>query len=75
MNGRKFPLAFVVSFLCFVFITVPAYGYADPNTVGLVSQILTPLLIIAGASVTFLRQRIVSALSGISRRLRRRADA
>ncbi len=75
MNGRKFPRAFVVSFLCFVFITVPAYGYADPNTVGLVSQILTPLLIIAGASVTFLRQRIVSALSGISRRLRRRADA
>jgi hypothetical protein len=56
---------------------MPLYGlvYADPNTVGLVSQILTPLLIIVGASVTFLRQRIVAALSGLSRRLRRRANA
>ena len=75
MPCRKSSFAFVVCFLCFFLITVPAYGYADPNTVGLVSQILTPLLIIAGASVTFLRQRIVSALSGLSRRFRRRSDA
>jgi hypothetical protein len=75
MHHWKLSLTSVVCFLCFVFTTIPAYGYADPNTVGLISQILTPLLIIAGASVTFLRQRIVSALSGLSRRLRRRADA
>jgi hypothetical protein len=75
MQHRKFFLTSVVCFLCLVFTTIPAYGYADPNTVGLVSQILTPLLILAGASITFLRQRIVSALSGLSRRLRRRTEA
>lgn len=75
MNRRRALPAFALCFLGFVLITSPAYGYGDPNTVGLLSQILTPLLIIAGASVTFLRQRIASLFSGVSRRLRRRADA
>jgi hypothetical protein len=75
MNRRSGLAAMVMCFLGFVLITSPAYGYGDPNTVGLLSQLLTPLLIIVGASVTFLRQRIVSLFSGVSRRLRRRADA
>lgn len=75
MSGKGLVPAFVMCFLGFLLIASPAYAYADPNTVGLLSQILTPLLIIAGASVTFLRQRIASLISGVTRRLRGRADA
>jgi hypothetical protein len=75
MNRRSLLPAFVMCFLGFTLITSPAYAYADPNTVGLLSQILTPLLIIIGASVTFLRQRIASLFAGLTRRLRGRADA
>ena len=72
---RNFPTAVVLACLCFMFITIPAYGYTDPNTVGLLSQILTPLLITAGACITFLRKSIVGVIAGLSRRLRRRSDA
>ncbi len=71
---QRFPTAFLVGCLCVVFVTIPAYGYTDPNTVGLISQILTPLLITAGACLTFLRKSVGAALSGLSRRLRRRSD-
>ena len=71
---RRFPTVVVLSCLCFVLITMPAYGYTDPNTVGLLSQILTPLLITAGACLTFLRKSIIDAFTGLSRRLRRRSD-
>jgi hypothetical protein len=73
-SPRKFPVLLLVC-LCIVFMTIPAYGYTDPNTVGLLSQILTPLLITAGACLTFLRKSIGDAIAGISRRLRRRSDA
>ena len=72
---RNFPTAVVLSCLCFVFITIPAYGYTDPNTVGLLSQILTPLLITVGACLTFLRKSLGDAIASLSRRLRRRSDA
>jgi hypothetical protein len=74
--SRKALIAFLVCSLCFVFITIPAYGYADPNTVGLISQIFTPPLLLAlGAGVTFRRKYVGAALAGLSRRLRRRTDA
>ena len=73
-SSRKLPIAFAVGCLCLVLMTMPAYGYTDPNTVGLISQILTPLLITAGACVTFLRKSIVDAFSGLTRRFRRRSD-
>jgi len=72
-NKQKFSIAIIVG-LCFVLMTVPAYGYADPNTVGLLSQVLTPLLITAGACVTFLRKSIASAFSGLWQRVRRRSN-
>lgn len=56
-------------------LRVPLYAYIDPNTAGILSQILTPLLITAGMCVTFLRKRIVALFSGIVRLLRRQADA
>ena len=73
--SRKAPTAFLACCLCFVFITIPAYGYTDPNTVGLISQILTPLLLTLGAGVTFFRKWVGAAFAGLSRRLRRRTDA
>ena len=73
-SSQKFPIVFVLGCLCLIFLTIPAYGYTDPNTVGLLSQILTPLLITAGACLTFLRKSIVDAFAGIARRFRRRSD-
>jgi hypothetical protein len=72
-NSRKLIWVTVCAF-SLIFITIPAYGYTDPNTVGLISQILTPLVITAGATLTFLRKRIVTALSGLMQRLRGKAD-
>src|SRR6266478_5133103 len=73
MNSHsRFPIAIVACLLCLVLLTVPAYGYADPNTVGLLSQVLTPLLITAGACATFLRKSIAVAFAGLWQRLRRR---
>jgi len=74
----KKPLAFAAMGLaCALLIptvVVPAYGYIDPNAAGLVSQILTPLLVVLGAGVTFFRKQVGALFSGISRRIRGRAD-
>jgi hypothetical protein len=67
--------AVLVCLLCVVAITSPAYAYIDPNAAGLVSQIITPLLVAAAAGLTFFRKRISEVFSSVSRRLRRRADA
>lgn len=75
MKRPSFPAALIFCLFCFAFITVPAYGYADPNTVGLISQVLTPLLITAGACLTFLRKSILAVFSRMWRRVRGRADA
>jgi hypothetical protein len=74
-HNRKFPAAVVVGCLGLLLITVPAYGYADPNTIGLLSQMVTPLLIIAGACATFLRKGIANVFGRVFRRLRGRSDA
>jgi hypothetical protein len=71
---RNVPIALVVAVLCLVFIATPAYAYIDPNAAGLVSQILTPLLVAAAAGLTFFRKRVAEVFAGLSRRLRRRAD-
>jgi hypothetical protein len=71
---RNVPIALVVCCMCFIFITTPAYAYVDPNAVGLVSQIVTPLLIAVAAGVTFLRKQVGAVFSGLWHRLRRRAD-
>ena len=68
-------IALVVAVSCFVLLAVPAYGYADPNTVGLVYQILTPILLTAGACFTFLRKSLISFFGWLWQQLRGRADA
>jgi hypothetical protein len=73
-HRRNAPAVLVLAVLCLVFIATPAYAYIDPNAAGLVSQILTPLLIAAAAGLTFLRKQIGATFSALFRRLRRRAD-
>jgi hypothetical protein len=72
--SRNVSAAWVVCCLCLLFITTPAYAYIDPNAAGLVSQIITPLLIAAAAAATFLRKQIGAVFSALSRRMRRRPD-
>jgi hypothetical protein len=72
---RNLLLALLACFLYVVMIATPAYAYIDPNAAGLVSQIITPLLVAAAAGLTFFRKRIAEVFSSVSRRLRRRADA
>ena len=75
MKSRlKVAAAIATCCLCFVLVATPAYAYIDPNAAGLVSQIITPLLIAAAAAATFLRKQIGAFFSAISRRFRRRPD-
>lgn len=72
---RRVLPAMLVCFLFVVAIASPAFAYIDPNAAGLVSQIVTPLLVVAAAGLTFFRKRVAEVFCGVSRRLRRRADA
>jgi hypothetical protein len=72
--SRNVPIALVAAVLCLVFVATPAYAYIDPNAAGLLSQIITPLLVAAAAGFTFFRKQVGSLFSRMSRRLRRRAD-
>ena len=58
--------------LCGLLLAAPAYAYVDPNATSLLTQILTPMLIIAAASVTFLRKQTSSAIGWLADRIRRR---
>jgi hypothetical protein len=55
-------------------MAVPAQAYIDPNAAGLLSQIITPLLVAAAAGLTFFRKRLGDFFTGLSRRFRRGAD-
>ena len=72
--SRNVPVALVVSCLCFLFVATPAYAYIDPNAAGLISQIITPLLVAAAAGFTFFRKQVGEVFSSIFRRLRRGPD-
>jgi len=74
-KNRKGATVLVLCCLCILFITTPSYAYIDPNAAGLASQILTPLLVAAAACFAFFRKQVIAAFDGLSRRIRRRADA
>lgn len=61
---RKGVTTFVLCCFCVVFVALPAYAYIDPNAAGLVSQILTPLLVAAAAGFTFFRKQVGAIFSG-----------
>lgn len=70
-NGAR---CVVMCLLCVLVIAMPAYAYIDPNAAGLLSQIITPMLVAAAAGYAFFRKQIGAMFAGISRRFRRRAD-
>jgi hypothetical protein len=72
---KQFKYIATVALLCVLLLSLPAYGYVDPNAAGAISQILTPLLILGAAALTFLRKQVGAVIASISRRLRRNADA
>ena len=71
---RRFLFVLLACCVCVLVFASPAYAYIDPNAAGLISQILTPLLVAAAAAFTFFRKQLASLFSGISRLFRRRAD-
>jgi len=73
-HNRSIALALVAFCLAIVFVATPAYAYIDPNAAGLISQIITPLLVAAAAAFTFFRKQMSALFSGLTRRFRHRAD-
>ncbi len=57
-----------------ILIVTPAYAYIDPNAAGLLSQIITPLLVAAAAGFTFFRKQVANLFAGVTRRFRRDSD-
>ena len=53
-------------------LAAPAYGYIDPNATNLLTQILTPLLVVAATALTFLRKQAGSAFGRLSGWIRRK---
>lgn len=71
---RSFAALALGCFLCVLLFVRPVYAYIDPNAAGLVSQILTPILVFAAAGVTFFRKRIADMFAGVTRRFARKDD-
>lgn len=73
-HHRNIRITFVTAVLCLLLVTTPAYAYIDPNAAGLVSQIITPVIVAAAAGFTFFRKQVSAGFASLSRRLRQRAD-
>ena len=58
--------------VCGLLLAVPAYAYIDPNATSLLTQVLTPVIIIAAAGMTFLRKQAGSAIGWLAGRIHRR---
>jgi hypothetical protein len=56
---------------CGLLLAVPAYAYIDPNAQSLLTQILTPILVLSAAGLTFLRKQAGSAIGWLAGRVRR----
>jgi hypothetical protein len=76
MKSHRIALIELVVCVGFIlFIALTAYAYIDPNAAGLLSQIITPLLVAAAAAFTFFRKQVGAAFAGVLRLFRRSTDA
>ena len=55
-------------FLVGAVMAIPAFAYVDPNTTGLIGQVLGPVLIVAAAGLTFLRKQIGAGVQWLTGR-------
>jgi hypothetical protein len=62
----------LIGVLLFVNLTTPAYAYIDPNSGGPLFQLLTPLLALAAAGLTFARRQLGRAWLLLSGSLKNR---
>ena len=53
-------------------IAMPALAYVDPNTTGLIGQVLGPVLVVAAAGLTFLRKQIGAGVQWLAGRFSRK---
>jgi hypothetical protein len=56
-------------------VTAPAYAYVDPNSGGLVFQVITPIVALVAASLGFARRRFVLTWLTLSKAVRNRLAA
>jgi hypothetical protein len=68
-NFHRVPLLIIVGGLL---MAAPLYAYVDPNATNLLTQVLTPLLVIAAAAFTFLRKQTGAAFGWLADRIFRR---
>jgi hypothetical protein len=62
----------LVALLLLISLTTPAYAYVDPNAGGPLFQLLTPLLALAAAGLTFARRQLARAWLLLSAALKNR---
>lgn len=73
-SGWKIVPFVFLGIVYFLVPAIPAYGYVDPNATGLITQIMTPLLVVAATGLTFLRKQVGSAFRRIFGRTSGRND-
>ena len=67
---HSYRILFLRSWFVLVLLTpIPALAYIDPNTGGLIFQVLAPIIAMITSAWLFLRDRIKSAWYGLRRRL------
>jgi hypothetical protein len=62
----------VLMVLYVLMLPKPAYAYIDPNATNLLTQMLTPLLVVVVTGVTFLRKQAGSAIGRLAGWVRRK---
>jgi hypothetical protein len=69
---RSSQVSTLISASILLISAAPAHAYLDPNSGGLVFQIVTPLLALLAASFGFARRRLVEAWAFLSATVRNR---
>jgi hypothetical protein len=66
------PTKLAIAILAVLAASTPAYAYLDPNSGGLIFQILTPILALAMAALAFTGRTISRGWTSLCRGLRNR---
>lgn len=76
LAGRNITESFFVKtgtlLVLFASMTGPAFAYIDPNSGGLIMQIVTPLLLMIGLAWSWFRRHFIALKNVIVRKLLRR---
>ena len=74
MRSKRTIGAIDVCSLIVLLISTSLHAYLDPNAAGMLSQILTPLLVAAVVALAFFRKQGGAALAGLSHAFSQPAD-